>query len=235
MTDDFTIDVWLTHLPSNSSIADCLCDRLPPCESLRAARIRFEPSRTQFILSRVALRAILARYTSIPAMFIEIDRDVNGKPFSPAVDIRFNISHSDKLFACVVSRVAEVGIDVERVRARSGLKVRTNRFAPAGYLHDYFKSSDAFEIESIYQRWTCKEAVCKATGDGLKGAYPLSALNFMKYPTVSVSSRLGGEWHVQGFIPCEGYVGAIAVRSRVQQISYNNTPWSVLEAYLGSG
>ncbi|MFE5858531.1 4'-phosphopantetheinyl transferase family protein [Streptomyces sp. NPDC056500] len=93
-----------------------------------------------------------------------------------ARSLRFNLSHTDGIVACVTTRGARCGVDVERpVRvlplhrlARSVLSEREQRefdLAPPGRRQELF-----------FRYWTVKEAYLKAIGSGMR--FPMTACEF---------------------------------------------------------
>lgn len=94
-----------------------------------------------------ALREILGRYLGRPANELRFERGRHGKPHlaSPEDELEFNLSHSASLALVAVAR-REVGVDVERIRAKR----------PADF----------------YRGWADREARLKCLGTGLTGPLP---------------------------------------------------------------
>jgi 4'-phosphopantetheinyl transferase len=74
-----------------------------------------------------------------------------------------SISHTDAVVAAAVSAIGPVGIDIERRNpARDVVSLAEVAFGPA--------EAAAVEVEGIaafYRIWTVREAISKATGEGL--------------------------------------------------------------------
>jgi phosphopantetheinyl transferase len=102
------------------------------------------------VASGRALREILVRYLGLPANELQLETGRYGKPLlaSPAGELAFNLSHSGSLALVAVAR-REVGVDVERIRAKR----------PVGF----------------YRRWADREARVKCLGTGLTGPVPPDA------------------------------------------------------------
>lgn len=90
--------------------------------------------------------------------FVEIDQE-NREIIS---DIHFNLSHSQGMVACVVSR-QPVGIDIEKMR-RYNAKVADRILSEEEW--NYLQSSKQKDKDFI-RFWTLKEAYGKYTGKGL--------------------------------------------------------------------
>ncbi|GAB0057988.1 hypothetical protein SIID45300_02323 [Candidatus Magnetaquicoccaceae bacterium FCR-1] len=92
-----------------------------------------------------------------------------GKP-SVAEDIFFNISHTDGLVLCAVTRVGEIGIDCERIRP---LDLHDfERLFPRDAWEEIEAATDPFL--AFFDAWTRREALLKADGRGL--SFPLEHL-----------------------------------------------------------
>jgi hypothetical protein len=97
-----------------------------------------------------ALREILARYLGLPADALRFERSRYGKPrlAVPDSELGFNLSHSGSL-ALVAVAGREVGVDVERIRAKRPV--------------------------DFYRRWADREARVKCLGTGLTAPVPPDA------------------------------------------------------------
>ncbi|MDM4718647.1 4'-phosphopantetheinyl transferase superfamily protein [Micromonospora sp. WMMA1363] len=91
----------------------------------------------------------------------------HGKPtlWSPAAPARFSVSHSGRWCVIAVARGTEVGVDVERIGLRRDtipLRALASEERKALVSHD-----EADRLPVFVRYWTRKEALLKATGDGL--------------------------------------------------------------------
>jgi 4'-phosphopantetheinyl transferase len=116
------------------------------------------------LLARAALRALLARNTG--RMDWVVVRTPLGKPFvltqagspGPAV----SISHSGATVAVAMANCGALGIDIEQHRTRDFTALAAQAFGPDEQAEVAIHGKDAF-----YRIWTLREAIAKATGDGL--------------------------------------------------------------------
>jgi phosphopantetheinyl transferase len=99
------------------------------------------------VASERALREILGRYLGLPAEELRFETGRHGKPrlASPQDELAFNLSHSGSLALVAIAR-REVGVDVERIRAKRPV--------------------------DFYRRWADREARVKCLGTGLTGPVP---------------------------------------------------------------
>jgi phosphopantetheinyl transferase len=105
---------------------------------------------------------------------VDIARTPAGKPFFPQhPQIRFNPSDSGGWRALAVSETTEVGIDIERVRTVPRAEAIARRFTGPGWL-----PADEPERSAVFLReWTIREALVKATGEGLSGVGRLTEVD----------------------------------------------------------
>lgn len=153
---DLTHDAWDVH-----SVA------LSDAEMQRYACMRDVIKRKWHQRARIALRLLLGRYMNLDACDVRITSVEQGKPHAMHSHVHFNLSHSHSRALIGVS-LTPLGVDLERVDTRDGLESLLKRVChplerPA------FAGIDAASIQnSFYRLWVCKEAYCKAIGEGLR-------------------------------------------------------------------
>jgi 4'-phosphopantetheinyl transferase len=112
---------------------------------------------------RDVTRRMLSALTSIPLGDIELFNAPKGKPLlrnDPA--LHFSISHSHDVAMVAITRVAPVGVDIERLRAVPGAESILRRF----FKHedvDAILSDDRRDLRFI-EAWTRSEATVKVRG-----------------------------------------------------------------------
>jgi 4'-phosphopantetheinyl transferase len=116
---------------------------------------------------RTALRLTLSRYVAIPAAQIVFSYNRYGKPMLAQQQCYFNVSHSGSRAICAVS-ASEVGVDLEShkrididIDALIPLICHTQEMA-------HINTLNVHKNMQFFWLWTCKEAYCKAQGDGLQ-------------------------------------------------------------------
>jgi 4'-phosphopantetheinyl transferase len=121
-------------------------------------------ARPDTVLARALLRAILSKLTSSRKW--TIGRSASGAPFvlgldkSPGPSV--SVSHSGGWVACAACLAGPVGIDIEmRKRARNLLGIAQYAFGPEEQL------AARAGMDRFYAIWVLREAIAKATGDGL--------------------------------------------------------------------
>lgn len=161
-------------------------DELERCSALldagereRASRFRFHKDFRRFVFGHARVRSILGLYAGVQPDSLRIDRrcgvcgsESHGKPFlvlSPGTRsaIRFSVSYSDRLVVVAVANGAEVGVDVERVVAGFAWREVAGTALSSGEQSRLAALDDESAVRAFYGIWTLKEAVSKASGEGL--------------------------------------------------------------------
>jgi 4'-phosphopantetheinyl transferase len=149
-------------------------------ERAKVARYRFEKDRHTSLVTRALVRTVLSRYAAVPPGVWRFVANQYGRPEiaepREARALRFNLSHTEGLVVCLVSRDREVGVDVED-RARGGdlLDVADRFFSPFEVKALRAVPPEA-QMDRFFLYWTLKESYIKARGMGL--ALSLSAFSF---------------------------------------------------------
>jgi 4'-phosphopantetheinyl transferase len=149
-------------------------------EREKVSRYRFEKDRHTSRITRALVRTTLSKYADVSPGDWRFVTNAYGRPEidepREARALRFNLSHTDGLVVCLVSRGREVGVDVEdRTRGGDLLEIADRFFSPFEV-----KALRALPLEAQMDRfflyWTLKESYIKARGMGL--SLSLSAFSF---------------------------------------------------------
>jgi 4'-phosphopantetheinyl transferase len=180
-----TCTVWWAA-PVDPEHAPALVGLLDAHEHDRLGRLRRPADRARYLAAHALVRLVLAGDGASAARLV-FDRScrcggAHGKPVLPGGP-GFSLSHSGNLVGVAVRPDGPVGLDVEQVRALADLA------ALAGHVHSPAELARAAAPEptAFFRTWTRKEALLKATGDGL--ATPMTALTLA--PDGSVESWVG--------------------------------------------
>jgi 4'-phosphopantetheinyl transferase len=158
------------------------------------------------------LRLVAARHTPWPAALIAVDRTCprcgrqHGRPRIPNSDLHVSISHAGGRVAVAACRAAAVGVDIEPV-----IDITADELAPLAIATD--EVPYAVDARAVLTYWTRKEAVVKATGDGVE--VPLSEVRVTPPGTaprlLGYPGRDGLAARLVDLHPGDAYVGALAV------------------------
>jgi 4'-phosphopantetheinyl transferase len=166
------VDLWLTRMEDvGAAWRPRYAGLLRPEETARWQRFRVAGARDQYLIGRALLRTTLSRYAEVAETEWRFETNAYGCPFvaAPAAhrDLRFNLSHTEGLVACAVTRQGEVGVDVEDTgRPVDPLELAPTVFAAAEVADVGALPPDA-RRERFFAYWTLKESYIKARGMGL--------------------------------------------------------------------
>ena len=151
------VDVYLAVVPDGEP-----CGNLyPPERNREVFEVRNPEVKKEKYYAWRLLEYGLERSLGLKIKKMEITKTPSGKWVSPSC--KFSISHSDGVVAVVISR-AEVGIDIERLKAPKSDSF-ANRILNEEELCRFDAVSDEEErVKYIISSWTSKEALFKTTG-----------------------------------------------------------------------
>jgi 4'-phosphopantetheinyl transferase len=224
------VHVWRIVVGAGAGDAAAI-ETLSEAERGRAARFHFADDRERYVASHVALRGILAAYLEAAPASLAFGEGPQGKPFVDAPvhgrALRFSLSHSGDVGLVAVSREREVGVDVERVRAREDLDGLAARYFSPRERAALAGIAERDRLRAFFEIWTLKEAYLKACGDGLLrelDAFDVS-VGEAQPRLLAVRDRPGdeGRWALARIAPGAGYAGALARARRVRPSSQRRT------------
>jgi 4'-phosphopantetheinyl transferase len=194
-------------------------------ERNRARRFVFERDRTEYVVCRGLLRHLLAGYGLGSASALVFSYTARGKPVLPIgrnPPIAFSVAHSRGAGLIGLTFGAAIGVDVERVRSvDSFYSLASTCFAPEEQA-ELAALPACLRAKAFYAGWTRKEALIKATAEGL--SRPLHSFAVTIGP--GVPARLirfdadpnpAGTWQVIDLTHDPQFAAAVAV-SNVQAI-----------------
>jgi 4'-phosphopantetheinyl transferase len=218
--------LWVARAPE--VLAPEVVDRFEPWlsqdEWTRYQSFRFERHRHLFLLTRGVVRQTLSRYANVAPEDWRFAVGSHGKPHiaRPCVapPLAFNLSNTEGMVACAVTRGAAVGVDVEHTgRIGDPMHIADNFFS-ARELRDLHALPPSRQRERFFAYWTLKEAYIKARGLGL--ALPLDQFSFLlreddRHVALEIDPRLGDEarsWQCARMPIEPPYALAIVLRRR---------------------
>ena len=226
---DGTADVWWARRQNASGRH---ADLLDETERRRWVAYRREEDRQRFLTGCALAKTALARYTGQRPGDVRFDRtcgqcgEPHGKPVIEGGGIEHSVAHSGDLVAVAVAS-APVGVDVEQLDGRPHPLAGGDPDALAGMVLSAAERAVLAEVpaagrpRAFLVAWTRKEAVTKATGDGLRAAFSdvivaadagLPRLVSWPYPRSPQSVSL------LDLDAAAGYVAALAVLGRCHAV-----------------
>lgn len=211
--DEDEVHLWVARLDDLPDLAAATAE-LSPGEAARAARLRFRVDRERYVARSALLRRVLSRY-GLQVGTAELPTARAGKPRPPdGHALRFNASHSSGTALIAVASGQEVGVDVERLAPLADLDAFCSGALHPDELAEYRRVPPGRRLEHALRLWTAKEAVLKASGDGL-GVEP-SRVSFAGRaappwrPLVPPDLERLARWRVT-HLDVGGAIGAVAV------------------------
>ena len=213
------IDVWKISVSENSSLIDNFLTIVTPDELARANRFRQLKDHNRFIISRGALRHILGRYLNQSPAAVAFGIGENNKPYikntNPS-NLQYNLSHSGNAILLAISNSA-IGADIEFINRSFGfIEVLGDNFSADEIKH----INQAESAHRFFRLWTRKEALTKATAQGLDGDLRLiQALDgtHIIQPGIIASDN---NWLIKSFTVNNDYEASIASAHSVNKISF---------------
>ncbi len=133
-----------------------------------------------YIIAHSTLRKVLSYHTKTYLHDVEFFIGKYGKPYlkNNQQNIGFNMSHSKDMLCIVVTKDAEVGVDVEFKDSSINVEELQNLvFSKQETEYINLLESHAQKREFFYNLWTLKEAMVKSIGLGL--SYPINQINLI--------------------------------------------------------
>ncbi len=190
-------------------------------ENERRGKLYSEELRHQFLVTRALQRLVLSTYAPEIAprewTFVTGER---GKPtLAPRFEqlgLHFNLAHTKRLVACAVSRLPDIGIDVENVRTRKAPLHLAPRYFTSREAAGLTTSPEAERPARFYALWTLKEAWLKASGEGLaaglgNASFDLDEAHRMR--AVEFAKDDPSRWRFWQFRPSGEHALAVALRA----------------------
>lgn len=216
---DHMVEIWRADLEIDPRHLPALPAHLSAPEQERAARFHFERDRRRFLVAHAALRSILSRYLGCPPREISFQTNPHGKPaLDQAAGLHFNLAHSHQMALIAVTRLGEVGVDLEHVRPLDDLDALALRTFSAAEHRQLQTLTGAARQRAFFDCWARKEAYIKALGEGL--SHPLQDFSVSLLPDeparlldVRDNPDEVSRWTLQAIELPEAYAAAFAIRA----------------------
>ena len=218
-----TVDLWVWRLDCDAATLGRYRSLLSALETSRADRFVNPRHGADFTVAHGRLREILSSYAHTPAHELVFATSAHGKPFltGDAQRFHFNLSHSGAYAAIGVSTDAALGVDIEVSRfVEDGL---AERFFAAEEIAALAGEHDAGRRAAFFRCWTRKEAVVKASGEGLSLPLTSFAVDIADASETSLVRAFPGQvatdWRVLSFLPAPDCAGAIALKTGGRRVT----------------
>jgi 4'-phosphopantetheinyl transferase len=177
------VALWCAPLAADDESFARIAAWLSAAENARAARFGREDLRRRYVIGRALLRSFLASRLALSPAEVPIARGPRGRPRLEGIaGIDFNVSHTRDMSFIGMARGLRIGVDIERTDRdvnADGLARRVlapeERAAMATFAADERRAR-------FLRYWTCKEAMSKATGDGIAAPFRQIAVDLADPP-----------------------------------------------------
>jgi 4'-phosphopantetheinyl transferase len=206
------VHIWTADLKVSLDRASQLSGLLAPDEQSRACRFLDARRRGRSVASRGILRELLAGYLDEPPDRISI---TTGRAGKPRLDrhrwLKFSVSHAGDRALFAFARDREIGVDIERIApARASTAVAAHFFSSRERSAIANLSPDQ-RTRAFFTCWSRKEALVKATGEGMSAA--LESIEVYPTPT-SVAG-----WYVEDVPVGDLHAAAVALAGSAVPVS----------------
>jgi 4'-phosphopantetheinyl transferase len=172
-------------------------------ERARCAGFGRYEDRLRFVTGRVLARTALAHYVNfdptdvrLTACCCSCGSTSHGKPAvsEPAADLELSLSHSGDAVAVAVTSGVAVGVDVQEITPQALTPAVARRMLCDPELETVDRVPEPARTLRILQYLTRKEALLKATGEGL--AVPFAHVDVTRAPAVQVADLRAADGYV---------------------------------------
>lgn len=167
---DNEIHLWFTfpHHITDKHLLTCYQQFLAGKEHQRWQQFHFEKHQHQYLITRALVRTTLSRYANTEPKLWQFSKNKQGKPaISPPQKLFFNLSNTETLIVCAVSRQRNIGIDVESLHHKANIINIAKRFFSRQEIDALLACPKLQQRSRFFQYWTLKESYIKACGKGL--------------------------------------------------------------------
>ena len=166
------VALWWAPLAASDSEIARVSSWLAPAEHARAARFGREALSRRYIAGRALLRWLLGRTLGLPPHSVPIVRGARGRPqLAGDAALDFNVSHTQGVALIGITRESRIGVDVERIDRMVRADGLARKFLTAAEQATLAPLPEPERRARFLRYWTCKEAMSKATGDGLSAPF----------------------------------------------------------------
>ncbi|WP_112245808.1 4'-phosphopantetheinyl transferase family protein [Kribbella monticola] len=163
------VEVWWAKI---SDVRWELVAELDAAERGRLAAYARQEDKDRFLLGCAVTRRVLGMHLMIPPADVRLDRtcDDCGRPHGKvrAQEMELSVSHSGDLIAVAFHPGSPVGLDVEKVDPGIDADSLATVSLAEVEAKELAKYEPAARARAFTTYWTRKEAVVKATGDGMR-------------------------------------------------------------------
>lgn len=165
------VSLWWIALEAPAAQRAAFDGWLSPPERARMARFGTDALRQRYLVGRATLRWLLGRALGVAPERVALERGERGRPRladTPGLD--FNVTHTGGEGMVGFARGMRIGVDIERTDRAINASGIARKFMTSAERDALPADADAAR-RVLLRLWTCKEAMSKATGDGVSAPF----------------------------------------------------------------
>lgn len=217
--------LWCCPLRVEGNVRAQWAATLSPAERARADRFGTEALRSLYIVGRTTLRTLLAEALDASPAAVPLRRGSHGRPELdlPGRPLDFNVSHTREIAVIAILRhppaSTRVGVDVEHLTRELGADRLARRYLTARERSHFHSLDDDARRRRFLRLWTCKEAMSKATGEGLRAPMGELDVELGKRPRLVAGPHpySPDDWQLLTLDLAGGYVTTLALWTRAPE------------------
>lgn len=188
-------------------------------EKEREGKFAYDIDSFIFSVKHCLLRIILGRYLLCHPSEIRFKNNHYQKPAIayPSTSIQFNISISSNRFVAAFSQHNAIGVDIEQIRQIENIKRLTKDYFTPNEADWVYSHLDSMLETAFFSIWTKKEAIVKATGQGLN-----IQLNTFDVLSKNPITLIGDDWHLIPLNIFDDCATALAINNPNTKLSFYN-------------
>jgi len=163
------LNVFLINIENQINYLDEFYSVISEDEKIQSQKYKIKRDSQRYILSKGIRRKILSKYLKIEPHHLSFSYNQFKKPYVNSIEnLYFSISNSDNFIAMAFHN-SEIGLDIEILNDTFVFEeIQQEIFSEAE--KDSLKESIG-RVEQFYTLWTRKEAIVKATSQGIDDKY----------------------------------------------------------------
>ncbi len=217
--------VWFAfaHKHSDPKLLAWYRDLLSEEELEKYKSFYFARDRDLYLLTHGFVRATLSRYLKIaPQKWVFIHNRYGCPEIAQSEEkpqLRFSVSRTHGLVACLLVLSIDAGVDVERIRKLDNLNTLFEHVLTPPRISKLRDLPESDHIEAFFTFWTLKEAYIKARGEGLSLSlkdftFYLDAEGCIRISTDAQLKDIPSSWQFESFRPTRSHAVALALRRK---------------------
>lgn len=214
-------------------------------ETVQQQRFVREKDRHRYLITRALVRTTLSRYIARdPASWQFVTNTHHRPDIAPEQQhlppLRFNLTHTNGLIACLVNWEHDAGIDAEEKTRHTGvINIANFAFAPQEIQH-LLQTTGEQQKHQFFVYWTLKESYIKARGMGL--ALPLHLFSFHRSNATSVVVEFADgfgdrsqDWQFLQYHPTDRHILSLAFHRKDRpDYTVRFWKWPLNPVFLGT-